>query len=68
MYLGLFEARIDTRLKISQVREDTLLELFDVLDRATKGGKAEDQGADDVGTGNVIQSFPQYAGHELAAR
>lgn len=39
--LGLFERSISTRLEVSQVREDALLELLRVLDRPTKGLEAE---------------------------
>ena len=57
-YLGLLEAGVDARLEIAEIAEDALLELFHILDGATKGLEAEDEGTDDVSAGDMIESAP----------
>lgn len=56
--LGLFEGRISSGLEVSQVGEDTLFELFRVLDGSTKSLEAESQASDNIGTGDVEEVIP----------
>lgn len=56
--LGLLEGSISSGLQVSQIREDTLLELLGVLDGASESLEAEGQTADDVSARDVEQVVP----------
>ena len=56
--LGLFEGGVGAGLEVSQVREDTFLELLRVLHGPSKGLESESQASDDIGSGNVEEIAP----------
>jgi hypothetical protein len=56
--LWFFERRIGARLEISQIRKDTLLELFRILHRSPKRLKSEGKTSHNVGTGDVEEIVP----------
>lgn len=56
--LGFFEGGIGSSLQVSQVGEDTLLELLRVLHGASEGLEAKGQATNDIRTGNVKEVAP----------
>ena len=60
-YLGLFQSGIQTRLEVSKVTEDALLELLHVSDGSPKGFESKDQGANDVCSSDMICARPEDA-------
>lgn len=56
--LGLLQGGIGPGLEISQIREDSLLELLGVLDRTAKGLEPERQASNNVGTRDVKEIVP----------
>ena len=64
--LRLFQGRIGTRLEISQVRENTLLELLGVFDGASEGLESKREASNNIGAGDMEEVVPQHARHILA--
>jgi hypothetical protein len=54
--LGFFEAGVNARFEVAEVRKDALFELFNVANRATKGLEAEGERTDDVCARYVIET------------
>jgi hypothetical protein len=59
--LGLLQRSISSRLEVSQVREDTLLELLRVLDRSAESLESEGQASNNICTRNVEEVVPENA-------
>ena len=55
---GLFKRRICARLEVAQIREDAFLELFRVLNRASKGLEPKGKTSHDIGTRDVKEVVP----------
>ena len=60
-HLWLFETSVGTGLEITEVAEDALFEFFHINDGATESFKAEDEGTDDIGSGDMIEARPKDA-------
>ena len=56
--LRFLERCIGARLKVAQIREDALLELFGILNWASEGLKPEGETSYDIRTGDVKQVVP----------
>ena len=56
--LGLLEGGVGAGFEVTQVREDTFLELLGILDGPTKSLEAEGQTANDVGAGDMKEIVP----------
>lgn len=56
--LGFFERGIGSGLEVSQIREDTLLELLRVFDRATEGLESKGQASHDIRARDVKEVVP----------
>ena len=54
------------RLEVTKVTEDALLKLLYVAHGAAKDFEPEDEGADDVGSGDVVKPGPEDACNVLA--
>ena len=67
-YLWLFETGVCARFEVPKVGEDALFELFHVLYRPTESVETEDEGADDVGAGDVVEAAPKDTGDVFGIR
>jgi hypothetical protein len=54
----LFETGVGTGLEITEVAEDALFEFFHINDGATESFEAEDEGTDDISSGDMIEARP----------
>ena len=64
-HLGLLETRIDARLEVTEITEHALLELLHVAHGAAERFEAEDESADNVRAGDVVEAAPEDAGDVL---
>ncbi len=55
---GLLQGCVGTSFKVSQVRENTLLELFGIFDRSAESLKSESKTSDNVSAGHVEEVVP----------
>ena len=62
-HLRFLEASIGTRFEVSEVTEDTLLELLHVPNRAPKSFKPEDECSDDIRASDVVKAAPEDTGN-----
>ena len=56
--LGFLERCIGARLEVAQIREDALLKLFRILNRASEGLETEGETSHDIRTGDVKEVVP----------
>jgi hypothetical protein len=64
-YLWFLQTSIDAGFEIAKITEDTLLKLFHILDGSAKGLETEDESADDVCAGDVVETAPEDTCDEL---
>lgn len=67
-HLGLLECSVCSTFEVPEVAEDTLLKFLRVAYGPAEGEEAEVEGADDVGSRDVVMAVPEDAGNVLARR